>query len=316
MTRSLLDDVRASCAAVAARARQVAIVAEALPAYAAALPLGTLAAPSIDPAFHVLSDEATTVAYFLTLDTINFGSGYFPLYRKRPGLSGYFNVALSLKEAFEAEGPWSAEQLSAMTPARCASVFGQDREFHLMALFATALGDLGRLLLAEYDGSPVALVRAAGGSAERLVELLAAMPYYRDVSAYEDLSVAFYKRAQLAAADLALAVRSPLTAFRDLDRLTIFADNLVPHVLRVDGVLRYAPELLARIQAEEAIGAGAPEEIEIRACALHAVELLKAEVTRRGERVTSTQLDYYLWNRGQSPPYKAQPRHRARSVYY
>lgn len=32
--------------------------------------------------------------------------------------------------------------------------------------------------------------------------------------------------------------------------------------------------------------------------------------------VTSMQLDYVLWNRGRQPAYKAQPRHRARSVFY
>jgi hypothetical protein len=313
---SALDTVRASCAAVAERARHVRIVRDALPTYAASLPLGTLAAPSIDPAFHVVADEAATVAYFVTLDTINFGSGYFPQYRKRSGLSGYFNVALSLKEAFERGGPWSAERLAATTPERCAEVFGQDPAFPLMALFATALADLGRLLLAEYGGSPVALVRAAGGSAERLVALLQALPFYRDAADYAGLRVAFYKRAQLLAADLNLAVQTPLTAFRDLDRLTIFADNLVPHVLRVDGILRYDPALLARIDAEELIPAGSAEEIEIRACALHAVELLRAEVARQGGAVTSTQLDYYLWNRGQGPRYKALPRHRAQSVFY
>ena len=46
----------------------------------------------------------------------------------------------------------------------------------------------------------------------------------------------FWKRAQITANDLALA---GVAEFPDLDRLTIFADNLVPHVLRVDGVLRY-----------------------------------------------------------------------------
>ncbi len=46
----------------------------------------------------------------------------------------------------------------------------------------------------------------------------------------------FYKRAQITPSDLALA---GVAEFDDLDRLTIFADNLVPHVLRVDGVLRY-----------------------------------------------------------------------------
>ena len=78
------------------------------------------------------------------------------------------------------------------------------------------------------------------------------MPFFRDAG--------FYKRAQIVASDLALA---GLAEFSDLDRLTIFADNLVPHVLRVDGVLRYHPDLAARIDAGELIppgprGAGDP----------------------------------------------------------
>ncbi len=41
------------------------------------------------------------------------------------------------------------------------------------------------------------------------------------------------------AADLAAAFRGQGPGrFRDLDRLTLFADNLVPHVLRREGVLR------------------------------------------------------------------------------
>jgi hypothetical protein len=100
--------------------------------------------------------------------------------------------------------------------------------------------------------------------------------------------------------------------FDDLDRLTIFADNLVPHVLRVDGLLEYDPDLLARINREELIAAGSQEEQEIRACAVHAVELLREQL----DGVTSMQLDYVLWNRGQEPDYKAQPRHRTRTVFY
>ena len=84
----------------------------------------------------------------------------------------------------------------------------------------------------------------------------------------------FLKRAQIAAADLA---RAGVAAFRDLDRLTMFADNLVPHVLRVDGMLTYDAELLDRIERGELIEHGSPEEVEIRACALHAVELIVAE---------------------------------------
>ena len=117
----------------------------------------------------------------------------------------------------------------------------------------------------------------------------------------------FYKRVQLAASDLALA---GVADFTDLDRLTIFADNLVPHVLRTDGVLRYTPALAAHIDAERPLPPGEAER-EIRACAVHACELIAA---RAG--VPSRELDYALWNRGQEPRYKARPRHRTRTVYY
>ena len=98
----------------------------------------------------------------------------------------------------------------------------------------------------------------------------------------------------------------------DLDRLTLFADNLVPHVLRIDGVLAFEPELVARIDAEELIEHDSPEEVEIRACALHAVELL---VAAHGN-TTATAVDNVLWNRGAAPRYKAHPRHRAPCTAY
>jgi hypothetical protein len=139
------------------------------------------------------------------------------------------------------------------------------------------------------------------------------MEFYRDVSLYHDREVPFYKRAQLTSADLSVA---QVAEFDDLDRLTIFADNLVPHVLRMDGVLQYDPDLLERINREDLIQPGSAEEVEIRACALHAVELIAACLRRQGEPVTSMQLDYVLWNRGGLPAYKAVPRHRARSAYY
>ena len=40
----------------------------------------------------------------LALDSINFGSGWFPTLRKRPGCSGYFTVAWALADRFRAAG--------------------------------------------------------------------------------------------------------------------------------------------------------------------------------------------------------------------
>ena len=92
----------------------------------------------------------------------------------------------------------------------------------------------------------------------------------------------------------------------------MFADNLVPHVLRLDGVLEFDERLVGRIEDGLLLEHGSPEEVEIRACALHAVELL---VAARGD-TTATAVDNVLWNRGGLPRYKARPRHRARTTAY
>ena len=125
------------------------------------------------------------------------------------------------------------------------------------------------------------------------------MPFFDDTG--------FWKRAQITANDLALA---GVAEFDDLDELTIFADNLVPHVLRVDGVLVYDPPLADHIDRGELLPPG-PEETEIRACAVHACVHIARELG-----VPERTLDTWLWDRGQEPRYKALPRHRTRTVYY
>jgi len=254
----LLDDVRANAEAVAKTATYVRVRTEVIEAYAAALPIHLAQSAELDSATHYLREPEETLKFVVTLDAINFGSGYFPRLTKRAGLSGYFTVAASLKERYESDGPLQAKQLEALSAEDCARIFGQAANedsgvAELMELFSRALNDLGAYVGDRFGGSFRALVERAEGSAERLVEILVEMPFYQDVG--------FYKRAQLTAADLGTA---HVAQFHDLDRLTIFADNLVPHVLRVDGVLSYAPELLARIDHEELIEKGSDEEREIR----------------------------------------------------
>jgi hypothetical protein len=321
MVPGLLDGVRAACAEVSARAQHVRIDESRIPSYAASLPLDQARAAQLDAHHHYLGQPEDTLAYFLTLDAINFGSGYFPELRKRQNLSGYLTVAASLTDRFRTRGPFSAEELSSLTTEDCAGLFGQMPARRpvgeLMGLFASALNQLGSYLLERFNGRFVRLVEAAGTQTERLVQLLSQMPYFADVQRYGELEVPFYKRAQLSAADLSIALDGRgYGFFGDLDRLTIFADNLVPHVLRVDGVLRYEESLARRIEAGELIPAGSAEEVEIRAAALYAAELLVQALRRAGQSVSARELDYLLWNRGQQPFYKALPRHRTRTVFY
>ena len=288
----LCDEVRSACAEIAAGARSVRIDLDRADRIAPG------PEPALDPERHYLEGPPEDVAtYLLTLDAINFGSGWFPTLRKRPGASGYYTVAWALADRFRAEGPWSNDELRALDAASVARVLGQEPDHELMTLYAEALRDLGRFLEGR---SALELVQGAAGSAEALAdELRRGMPFFDDRG--------FWKRAQIVPNDLALA---GVAEFDDLDRLTIFADNLVPHVLRVDGVLVYDDDLAARIDRAELLEPGG-EEREIRACAVHGAELI-AERISMPPRV----LDTWLWNRGQEPRYKAVPRHRCRTVYY
>jgi hypothetical protein len=313
--------IRQATAEVARDAQFVRLNEERIAPYAASLELAGLPAPVYDTAHHFSGAPAETVSFLLALDSVNFGSGYFPHLRKRSGESGYFTVALSLKEYWETAGPLGGPELRDLRADDCAHLFGQEGLgepiAELMTRFAQALNDLGSWLGARYGDDPLGPIAEADQSAARLIEAVSAMPLFRDVAHYHGREAPLYKRAQLLVADLALAFaeRGP-GAFHDLDQLTIFADNLVPHVLRVDGVLDYAPDLLARITRGELIPSGSPEEVEIRAVAVHAVELIVAALQTAGLSTTARELDFLLWNRGQGDVYKAQPRHRTRTVFY
>ena len=305
----VLSPVRDACAHVAESARHVRIEHPAISAYAAGLRLDAAAAPP-DPAAHLIEGSREELsAFWLTLDAINFGSGWFPTLEKRPGRSGYFTVAVGVRERFHADGPWSAEELSALDPADLAATLGQDPSHELMRLYAGSLNDLGRHIRHDYGGEFTGPADSAGPSAVAFVQRLAGWECFADSSSYNGLEVPFLKRAQIAAADLdAIGV----VDFRDLERLTMFADNLVPHVLRLDGILRFEPGLIERIERGELIDHGSHEEVEVRACAVHAVELIVAQ--RPGSRAVD--VDRLLWYRGQQPRYKASPRHRCRCTAY
>lgn len=299
----LPDEVRAHAATVVAGARWVRIDEEALTAHR--LDDGPEAA--LVPERHFLEGSPAEVGmYLLALDTINFGSGWFPTLRKRRdpatgrSLSGATTVAWALTDHFRTHGAWTTEDLRQTATPTLAAALGQPADHELMALYAQALRQLGAFL---GDATVPELIAAANGSAVLLATVLAdGMAMYRDPG--------FFKRAQLAPATLAVA---GLAQWRDLDRLTIFADNLVPHVLRCDGVLVYDERLAAHIDAGHPLVRGweLQAEEEIRAAAVHACARI---APRLG--ISEAALDGRLWHRGQAPAIKARPRHRRRCVFY
>jgi hypothetical protein len=313
------DQLRASAAAVAAQARWVRCDEARLEAYVEEA-MGRATQPRFDPTLSDVGDAPTRLAFVLMRDATNFGSGYHPVLRKAPGLSGARTTGLALAEHFRKQGPRTPEWCARATARDCAVIFNQDDTGpagELMSLFAAAWNQLGNHLIEHYSGSFFSLLEDAAGSALRFTQLISQIPFFQDAVWYQGRSLPFLKRAQLAAYDVSLALAGePFCDFQDLERLTIFADNLVPHVLKLDRVLVFDADLDARIESGQLLTSGSDEEIEIRALAVYVTERLSALCRERGDPVMALQLSDWLWHRGQMPLYKQRPRHRCRCVYY
>jgi hypothetical protein len=254
-------------------------------------------------------------------NAVNFGSGWFPHVRKLPGRSGARTLATRWHEHCELHGVPDARWLADVTMEEVADLFGQPPEGEVLGLleaFAVAWRELGHHLLQHHGGSAAAMVQAAGGSGAALAEELAGLPCWDDRHVVDGLEVPLYKRAQIVVSHLASALEGhELGRFPDLDRLTAFADNLVPHVLKVAGVLVVEPALDARIERQQLLVSGERGEVELRAAGVHAVELLAERLRSAGHPdVTAATIDHRLWQQGQGPAVKARPRHRCRCTYY
>ena len=101
-----------------------------------------------------------------------------------------------------------------------------------------------------------------------------------------------------------------------MDKLTAFADYKVPQVLRHLGILHYGPDLSQKVDRMVLIDAGSPEEIEIRANTIWAVELIRQELAQTQKRLRAFEVDWILWNLGQDRRFKVKPYHRTKTVFY
>jgi len=310
---TLPDTVRQSCRDIVADARLVRIDDDALASWAASFSPSnartTAAADRLLLPNESAANPERAMALSLAATAVNFTSGWHDIMPKRPGLSGAVSTITRLADYERATGPLTPARLCAITSTDASQIFETPQDGgaleDLLDLLRAALNQLGGL--GSEHRSFENLVVGCAGSAATLAARLAPLPSFADIG--------FYKRAQMAAAALTreLGPGYGPTAFTDLDELTIFADNLVPHVLRLDGVLHFDARLVEQINNRELLPAGGEAEREIRAAAVEASERIVACLEGR---ITAADLDHALWLKGGQSRYKAHPRHRCRNPFY
>ncbi len=279
--------------------------------------------PKWDFTHHYYHGSVRTLAYLLLVDTLNFCFFPAPLWEvivDGERLQGYFALTSVLKQAFVQGLPLDdfgylarVEEETVQTLLHGAVRIG---EIPLFEDRVRILRELGERMVRLYRGDPARLVVKANGSALRLVEsVVEDFPSFRDEASYAGERVAFYKRAQIFAGDLFGSFQGrSFGAFRDIERLTAFADYKLPQILRAEGVLQYSEQLAHRVDNREWIEAGSSVEVEIRAATIWAVERLRGELSRRGRNLLAIKLDWILWNAAQRR--KMAPHHRTLTIYY
>ncbi|XP_023988688.2 queuosine 5'-phosphate N-glycosylase/hydrolase isoform X1 [Physeter macrocephalus] len=190
------------------------------------------------------------------------------------------------------------------------------------------LNETGKILLEKFEGSFLNCVRKSDKSAQKLLHLVVeSFPSYRDVTQFEGKRISFYKRAQILVADTWSVLEGKGDGcFKDISRITMFADYRLPQVLVYLGALKYSDELLEKLLKGEMLSYGNRQEVEIRGCSLWCVELIRnclLELTeKKGEKtsgeINSILLDYFLWDyaRDHREDMKGIPFHRTRCIYY
>ena len=281
--------------------------------------------PPWDYGHHYFDGTEKTLWYLFVLDTLNFcfwpkpGSERWTITYGNEKLSGYVALAAALKSAFEQGLPLDdPSYLSTMNMSDLREILQGKGTLQLMGERLQALRELGTYLGSEWKASPAQLLEACSGSAISLVQMLAAdLESFRDIAKYKGKTVYFYKRAQILAADIHAAFQGRgWGEFRDMDRLTAFADYKLPQVLRHLGALVYSPKLAAKVDSKKLIPPSSEEEVEIRAHTIRAVELLCSELKQKGQNIRPFEMDWILWNMGQDNKYREKPYHRTVTIFY
>jgi hypothetical protein len=142
-------------------------------------------------------------------------------------------------------------------------------------------------------------------------------PRFNDVSEFEGHEIKFYKLAQLGVWMLYSTLhKSGKFQLDDPEKMTAFADYIVPVGLRLVGITSYSPELENAINTHQPIPRDSRREIEIRAHCIYATALLAEEVNKfRGpkEQVIIPQIDARLWTHYHTTSW---PHHLTQTIMY
>ncbi|KAK4120915.1 hypothetical protein N657DRAFT_648716 [Parathielavia appendiculata] len=297
----------------------------------------TWAAHELHPSRAELGDDAM-VAFVFTMDLLNFSfwselpeAERFTIEYRGRRWTGYWSLVAALRRALDEGIPitdshfWQDEEECTLDVLRHVFRSCTNEEMPLLAERLACLREAGQVLYEKYECHPANLIDEANGSAAALVNLLARdFKCFRDEHVFEGRRkpIRILKRAQILAADLwACFEGEGYGDFWDIDKLTMFADYRVPQILNSMGCISYSPPLSTAIRTKRDIPSGSNWEMQLRACSIWCVELIRREIVKQNPdcRLNAILIDFFLYDTIKEMEAAGQetvPHHRTRSIWY
>ncbi|OTA79463.1 hypothetical protein M434DRAFT_25729 [Hypoxylon sp. CO27-5] len=278
---------------------------------------------------HPKTKDESTVAFIFTMDLLNFSfwslrpeDERFAVSYRDKTWTGYWSLVASLQRALEEDIPitdphyWQNEEECNIESLRHVFRSCTDEEIPLLEARLACLREAGQVL---YE------VEAANKSAAGLVNQLARdFDCFRDEFRFEGRRkpIRFLKRAQILVADIWACFNGEgYGEFRDIDKITMFADYRVPQILATLGCIGYSPPLLAIVARGDILESGHSYEIQLRACSIWCVELIRREIKRQHPeaKINAILIDFFLYDTMKQLEAQGKetiPHHRTRSIWY
>jgi len=237
---------------------------------------------------------------------------------------GALGMTASLRRALDEGIPiLDATYLQNATRKDLEHVFRGNIEIPMLDERLDIFHEVGIVLQEKYAGHFYNLVNASEnrlfnygkGMVDRLVNNF---PSFDDSVEYGGKRIVFNKRAQLACGMIYERFEGEIP-INDIDKITVFADYVLPKGLRDLGVLHYRKELADRVDAQEIIPAGSREELEIRASTIHAADMLVRGIDLYHDMVhespiNALHMDAKLWMESRSK--NGHPHHLTETIAY
>lgn len=212
--------------------------------------------------------------------------------------------------------------LAKITREELNKVFQGNIEMPMLDEKLAVLHQVGKVLAEKYDGRFHNFVRSCSpklyANGNGLIErLVTEFPRFNDVSALDGHEIKFYKLPQLGIWMLYATLHAS-GKFRldDPQKMTAFADYIVPVGLRLMGITSYSEKLEHAINTYQLIPRDSRWEIEIRAHCLYATALLTEEINKLrapSMQVIIPQIDARIWTHYHTTTW---PHHLTQTIMY